>query len=206
MVGRVEVMAERVKRLIRRASSCPGKSLSERKTSLPSCGDTTYIVDAIDTVTAKIALIQYADGREIPVISAMGAGNKLDPLALKVADISKTHTCPLKAVRKGLRDSGITTGVKVVFSTEPAVRVQEETAVAPRRQRLYFLPPSVSRRNMRLPPAASNTGNDLLYAVHGGAGRCRRASATCWALERRSGKRGKQTPSKDDMARTLVIF
>ncbi|NLC53626.1 MAG: tRNA threonylcarbamoyladenosine dehydratase [Firmicutes bacterium] len=130
---KVEVMAERVRAINPESIVVPWQ-IFVGKENLPSVlhGDLTYIVDAIDTVTAKIALIQYALEREIPVISAMGAGNKLDPLALKVADISKTHTCPLaKAVRKGLRDSGITTGVKVVFSTEPAVRVQEETAVAP---------------------------------------------------------------------------
>ncbi|WP_231133176.1 tRNA threonylcarbamoyladenosine dehydratase [Capillibacterium thermochitinicola] len=130
---KVEVMAERVKAINPEVIVVPWQ-IFVGKENLPSVlhGDLSYIVDAIDTVTAKIALIQYAREREIPVISAMGAGNKLDPLALKVADISQTHTCPLaKAVRKGLRDRGITSGVKVVFSTEPPVHSPEGTTAAP---------------------------------------------------------------------------
>lgn len=129
---KVEAMAERVKAINPEIIVVPWQVFVGEE-NLPAVlhGDLTYIVDAIDTVTAKIALIRYALDREIPVISAMGAGNKLDPLALKVTDISKTHTCPLaKAVRKGLRDCGITSGVKVVFSTEPALQTQPETATA----------------------------------------------------------------------------
>lgn len=79
----------------------------------------TYIVDAIDSITAKVDLIVTAMGKNIPIISSMGAGNKLDPTQFKVTDISKTHICPMaKAVRKILRDRGVTKGLKVVFSTE----------------------------------------------------------------------------------------
>lgn len=79
----------------------------------------TYIVDAIDSITAKVDLIVTAMGKNIPIISSMGAGNKLDPTQFKVTDISKTHSCPMaKAVRKILRDRGVTKGLKVVFSTE----------------------------------------------------------------------------------------
>lgn len=82
--------------------------------------DYTYIVDAIDTITAKVDLIAAARSLGIPVVSCMGAGNRLDPTKLQVADISITHGCPMaKAVRKGLRQVGITSGVKVVFSPEP---------------------------------------------------------------------------------------
>lgn len=85
-------------------------------------GDLDYVVDAIDTVASKVALIVHCVERKIPVISAMGAGNKLDPLAFRVDDISKTHTCPLaKVVRKQLRDQGIHSGVKVVYSTEKPI-------------------------------------------------------------------------------------
>lgn len=78
----------------------------------------TYVVDAIDDVPSKIALIEKAKKSGVPVISAMGAGNKLDPTAFKVSDISLTSVCPLaKAVRKGLREKNIT-GVKAVYSTE----------------------------------------------------------------------------------------
>lgn len=79
----------------------------------------TYIVDAIDSITAKVDLIVTTMGKNIPIVSSMGAGNKLDPTQFKLADISKTETCPMaKAVRKMLRDRGITKGLKVVFSTE----------------------------------------------------------------------------------------
>ena len=79
----------------------------------------TYIVDAIDSITAKVDLIVTAMEKGIPIISSMGAGNKLDPTQFKVTDISKTHVCPMaKAVRKILRDRGVSKGLKVVFSTE----------------------------------------------------------------------------------------
>lgn len=82
-----------------------------------------YIVDAIDDVPAKLALIRCAVELGVPVISCMGTGNKMDPSRLQVADLSKTHTCPLaKAVRKGLRERGIANGVKVVFSDECPAR------------------------------------------------------------------------------------
>lgn len=77
-----------------------------------------YIIDAVDTVTAKLALIQYALERDIPVISSMGTANKLDATKFEVTDISKTHTCPLaRVMRKELRDRGITSGVEVLYST-----------------------------------------------------------------------------------------
>jgi tRNA A37 threonylcarbamoyladenosine dehydratase len=81
-----------------------------------------YIVDAIDTVTAKLLLIEQAKEKNIPIISAMGAGNKLDPTGYKVADISETTICPLaKTVRKELKRRGIEGGVKVVYSEEKAI-------------------------------------------------------------------------------------
>lgn len=77
-----------------------------------------YIIDAVDTVTAKLALIQYALERDIPVISSMGTANKLDATKFEVTDISKTHTCPLaRVMRKELRDRGIASGVEVLYST-----------------------------------------------------------------------------------------
>ena len=77
-----------------------------------------YIIDAIDTVSGKIALIQKATEQGVPIISAMGAGNKLDPTAFEVADISKTSVCPLaRIMRKELKKRGIER-VKVVYSKE----------------------------------------------------------------------------------------
>ncbi|MBE3584762.1 MAG: tRNA threonylcarbamoyladenosine dehydratase [Thermoanaerobacter sp.] len=82
-----------------------------------------YVIDAIDDVPAKVDLIASCVRRNIPVVSSMGAGNKLDPAAFKVADISQTAVCPLaRTVRRRLRQLGITTGVTVVFSTEPPRR------------------------------------------------------------------------------------
>lgn len=79
----------------------------------------SYIVDAIDTVSAKLELAVRAKAAGVPILSAMGAGNKLDPTAFKVADISKTSMCPLaKVMRRELRKRGIC-HLKVVYSEEP---------------------------------------------------------------------------------------
>ena len=80
-----------------------------------------YVVDAIDTVTGKLALIQQAKEAGVPVISSMGAGNKLDPTAFKVADIYKTSVCPLaKVMRRELKKRGIDS-LKVVYSEETPI-------------------------------------------------------------------------------------
>lgn len=80
-----------------------------------------YIVDAIDSVPSKLHLIEQAVIRKIPIISAMGAGNKLDPALLRVSDISKTEYCPLaKKIRVSLRKRGIN-HLKVVYSPEEPV-------------------------------------------------------------------------------------
>lgn len=77
-----------------------------------------YVVDAIDTVAGKLALIECAKRAGVPVISAMGAGNKLDATAFAVADISKTSVCPLaRTMRRELKKRGIE-GVKTVYSKE----------------------------------------------------------------------------------------
>ncbi len=81
--------------------------------------DCDYIVDAIDTISSKINLIEYAYHNKIPIISAMGAGNKFNPTQFNVADISQTSVCPLaRIVRKELRKKGIEKGVEVVYSKE----------------------------------------------------------------------------------------
>ena len=81
----------------------------------------SYIVDAVDTVTAKIEIIKKAKEADIPVISCMGAGNKIDPTKFMVADIEKTTVCPLaRVMRRELRARGIK-DVKVLFSTEKPV-------------------------------------------------------------------------------------
>lgn len=84
--------------------------------------DLDYVVDAIDSVDSKIAIIKECKEKNIKVISSMGMANRLDPLKIKIADISKTEVCPLaKVVRKKLKEQGIQK-VKVVFSTENAIK------------------------------------------------------------------------------------
>ncbi len=84
-----------------------------------------YIVDAIDTVSGKLALAVIADKLNVPIISAMGAGNKTDPTQFKVADIYKTSGCPLaKAMRKLCKENNVKK-LKVVYSEESPVRKEE---------------------------------------------------------------------------------
>lgn len=102
-----------------------------------------YVVDAIDEVSAKLLIIERCKQKSVPVISCMGTGNKLDPSAFKVADISKTKVCPLaRVMRKELKARGIE-GVKVVYSEE-----EPKTAVISEGGR--HVPGSVSF----VPPAA----------------------------------------------------
>ena len=83
-----------------------------------------YIVDAVDTVTAKIELVVRANKLNIPIISSMGTGNKLDPTKFEVADIYKTSVCPLaKVMRKELKTRGIKK-LKVVYSKEEPIKRQ----------------------------------------------------------------------------------
>lgn len=80
-----------------------------------------YIVDAVDTVTAKLALITQAKAAGTPIICSMGAGNKLNPTQFEVADISQTSVCPLaRVMRQECKKRGLT-GVKVVYSKEKPV-------------------------------------------------------------------------------------
>lgn len=78
-----------------------------------------YCLDAIDSITPKLSFIRLARERNIPFVSSMGAGGKIDPTQIKVADISRSYNCKLAFyIRKKLKKSGIYDGVKVVFSTE----------------------------------------------------------------------------------------
>ena len=84
-----------------------------------------YIVDAIDTVTAKIELVIRAEKLNIPIISSMGTGNKLDPTKFEITDINKTEVCPLaKVMRKELRSRGIKK-LKVVYSKEEPIKPKQ---------------------------------------------------------------------------------
>ena len=98
-----------------------------------------YVVDAIDMVSSKIHLIEVCLNKNIPIISSMGMGNKLDPTKIEIADISQTHTCPLaKVMRKELRDRGIE-HLDVVFSSEQPLKTKEKISNGHR-----ILPGSIS--------------------------------------------------------------
>ena len=93
-------------------------------------GDYDYIIDAIDTVSSKLLLIEHAYAAGVPIISCMGAGNKLDPTRLEVADIYKTSVCPLaRVMRKELKARGIP-ALKVVYSREEAIKPQEDMSIS----------------------------------------------------------------------------
>jgi len=86
-----------------------------------------YIIDAIDSVTSKILLIERAKAAGVPVICSMGTGNKLHPECFCIDDISKTTVCPLaRVMRRELKKRGIE-GVKVLYSKEPAIAPKEES-------------------------------------------------------------------------------
>ena len=94
-----------------------------------------YVVDAVDTVTAKIELIMRAQKEGVPIISAMGAGNKLDPGRLKVADIYDTKICPLaRVMRRELKKRNVKK-LKVVYSDEQPIRPFEDTDLGGETQR-----------------------------------------------------------------------
>lgn len=126
--SKVEVMRERILDI-----NPAAKVTAIQKFYLPDCSDELmrddydYIVDAVDTVTAKIDLILQAQKRNIPIISSMGTGNKLDPTRLEITDIYKTSMCPLaKIMRKELRVRGIDS-LKVIYSKESPIKpIQEE--------------------------------------------------------------------------------
>ena len=101
-----------------------------------------YIVDAIDTVTAKIELVVRAEQLNIPIIACLGTGNKLEPTKFQVTDIYKTTVCPLaKVMRKELRSRGIK-NLKVVYSTEEPIKplIQDETSKKPIPGSISFVP------------------------------------------------------------------
>ena len=103
-----------------------------------------YVVDAVDTVTAKIDIIMKAQEAGVPVMSSMGAGNKLDPTQFKVADIYQTSMCPLaKVMRRELKKRGVKK-LKVVYSTEKSMRPLEDMSIS-------------CRTNCICPPGAERT-------------------------------------------------
>ena len=103
-----------------------------------------YVVDAVDTVTAKIALVMKAKEKNVPIISSMGAGNKLDGSQFKVADIYKTKVCPLaKVMRRELKKRGVRK-LKVVYSEEIPTRPLEDMSISCRAH--CICPPGTARK------------------------------------------------------------
>ncbi|HOR22083.1 MAG TPA: tRNA threonylcarbamoyladenosine dehydratase [Ruminococcus sp.] len=106
-----------------------------------------YVVDAIDTVTGKIEIIMQAKAAGVPVISSMGAGNKLDPTAFEVADIYKTSVCPLaKVMRRELKKRGVRK-LKVVYSKEQPIRPFEDMSISCRQH--CVCPPGTRKCTVR---------------------------------------------------------
>ena len=102
-----------------------------------------YVVDAIDTVTGKIELILKAKEAGVPIISAMGAGNKLDPTAFQVSDIYKTSVCPLaRVMRRELKKRGVDK-LKVVYSKEEPIKPQFEEGEEVVPGSVSFVPPAL---------------------------------------------------------------
>ena len=103
-----------------------------------------YVVDAIDTVTGKLELVEQAEKAGVPIISCMGAGNKMDPSAFEVADIYETSVCPLaRVMRQELRKRGIKK-LKVVYSKEPPLTPIDDMAISCRAH--CICPPGTARK------------------------------------------------------------
>jgi tRNA A37 threonylcarbamoyladenosine dehydratase len=103
-----------------------------------------YVIDAIDTVTGKLTIIENAKKCNVPVISCMGAGNKMDPTAFEVADIYKTSVCPLaRVMRRELKKRGIDS-LKVVYSKEEPTRPDEDGEISCRNH--CICPPGTVRK------------------------------------------------------------
>ena len=107
-------------------------------------GTYSYVVDAVDTVTAKIEIILRAQAAGVPVISSMGAGNKIDPTQFHVADIYQTSMCPLaKVMRHELKKRGVKK-LKVVYSTEQSLRPIDDESISCRSN--CVCPPGTQRK------------------------------------------------------------
>ena len=104
-----------------------------------------YVIDAVDTVTAKLALVEACEKAKTPIISSMGAGNKLNPAAFEVADIYKTSVCPLaKVMRRELKKRNIK-HLKVVYSKEtPLEPIEDEDFVSDEKRQRRATPGSIA--------------------------------------------------------------
>lgn len=107
-------------------------------------GDFDYVIDAIDTMSGKLEIIVRSKAAGVPVISSMGAGNKLDPTAFEVSDIYKTSVCPLaRVMRRELKKRGIT-DLKTVYSKEPPIKPKSAETIREEGSKRRSLPGSIS--------------------------------------------------------------
>ena len=142
---KAEVMAERIHDINPQAQVVTRKCffLPENAGDFPF-SSYDYVVDAVDTVSAKIELVLQCQRLGVPIISSMGAGNKLDPTAFRVADIYDTRVCPLaRIMRRELRKRGVP-GLKVVYSEEPPIRPLEDMSISCRAH--CVCPPGTERK------------------------------------------------------------
>ncbi len=128
--SKVEAMAERCRLINPAAEVVAVKEFFNADKADPLLyGNYDYVLDCIDHITAKLSLLELAIKKDIPVISSMGAANKLDPGKIAIADLSKTHKCRLaRIIRKELKKRGISKGIKAVYSTEEFRPLLDETA------------------------------------------------------------------------------
>ncbi len=119
---KTEVMGERIKDINPNAKiTLHNMFFSSENSDKIDFSQFDYIVDAIDTVSSKLHLIEICNNSNINIISSMGTGNKLDPSLFTISDISKTHTCPLaRVMRKELKERGINS-LKVLWSPEKPI-------------------------------------------------------------------------------------
>lgn len=128
--NKVDVMKERILSINKKCNVITHQ-VFVTKDNIPELipDDVDYVVDAIDTVSAKIALVEYCSERDIKIISSMGTGNKFDPTMFKIADIYDTKVCPLaKVMRYELRKRGIKK-LKVLYSEEVPTKPKTEDVV-----------------------------------------------------------------------------
>lgn len=144
--AKTELMAERIRDINPDIVLQPIKGLYEAENREAFWGPYDYVADAIDLVSCKLDLIISCRDRGIPIISALGTGNKLDPALLRITDISETSGCPLaRVIRRELRVRGLT-HLDVVFSPEEAIKPLELDSPAPGRRSvpgsMIFVPAS----------------------------------------------------------------
>lgn len=142
---KVDVAAERIAEINPDVKVCTHKTFYTPETAEQfNFQDYDYIVDAIDTVTGKIELVVNAEASNTPIISSMGAGNKIDPTVFEVSDIYKTSVCPLaKVMRYELKRRGIKR-LKVVYSKEKPITPIDDMSISCRTN--CICPPGTARK------------------------------------------------------------